>query len=77
MQLFHNLDVNGNGIIDFNDLELLMADLNFEGLLKGLSFEDNDNIKMEEISDMLRDLHEEELKKLLEHPKAEVCGVCV
>lgn len=69
MQLFQNLDVNGNGIIDFNDLELLMADLNYEGLLKGLNFKDNDDIKMEEISEMLKDLHAEELKKLLEHPK--------
>jgi len=69
--LFHNLDVNGNGVIDIGDLQELLSDVGLEEYLQGQEFEDEQNISIEEIGEFLGDqrINAKELKIILFHKK--------
>ncbi len=75
--LFWNLDVNGNGKIDIGDLELLFdesANISLKDVTDKMTFDDTEDIDIDEIAQMLSTFHETELKKILSkllHPTSQ------
>lgn len=68
--IFRNLDVNGNGVIDVGDLTLLLSDFGLEERVKQFDFGNDEDITMEEIGEFLTDnFNEKELKLVLFHEK--------
>jgi len=69
--LFQNLDVNRNGVIDIGDLDQLLAKFaNLQDRAKGFPFANKDDITIEEIGEFLQtEFNEQELKLVLFHEK--------
>jgi len=68
--LFLNLDLDGNGIIQVNDLNILLAKSNLQDRIARFDFENKDDITIEEIGEFLTSqFNEAELKLVLFHEK--------